>query len=198
MQQYTNEITPEINEAQSQPPYDEELLSLCDDKTRKELEEIKKQHLSRPLAHIFRFAVVGSLTRRGGVIRHASGGATTGGLQVARVGDKVVYADGSESTIISGAGKARIMQGASAALVGSMLDNGDEIISTPQSCSKLVFREGRELPEGFLTVSGSKHRWALRDTIYSEVIRHDVVALSLKDGATTSILTEICPVKGIK
>ena len=51
-------------------------------------------HLSRPLAHIFRFAVVGSLTRRGGVIRHASGGATTGGLQVARVGDKVVYADG--------------------------------------------------------------------------------------------------------
>ncbi len=53
MQQYTNEITPEINEAQSQPPYDEELLSLCDDKTRKELEEIKKQHLSRPLAHIF-------------------------------------------------------------------------------------------------------------------------------------------------
>ncbi|WP_224994762.1 PAAR domain-containing protein [Klebsiella pneumoniae] len=107
--------------------------------------------------HRFRFAVVGSLTRRGGVIRHASGGATTGGLQVARVGDKVVYADGSESTIISGAGKARIMQGASAALVGSMLDNGDEIISTPQSCSKLVFREGRELPEGFLTVSGSKH-----------------------------------------
>lgn len=88
MQQYTNEITPEINEAQSQPPYDEELLSLCDDKTRKELEEIKKQHLSRPLAYIFRFAVVGSLTRRGGVIRHASGGATTGGLQVARVGDK--------------------------------------------------------------------------------------------------------------
>ncbi|CAB5596857.1 Uncharacterised protein [Klebsiella pneumoniae] len=30
MQQYTNEITPEINEAQSQPPYDEELLSLCE------------------------------------------------------------------------------------------------------------------------------------------------------------------------
>ncbi len=76
-------------EAQSQQPYDEELF--CHSamtETRKELEEIKKQHLSRPLAHIFRFAVVGSLTRRGGVIRYASGGATTGGLQVARVGDK--------------------------------------------------------------------------------------------------------------
>ncbi|MDV0579405.1 PAAR domain-containing protein [Citrobacter braakii] len=106
MQQYTNKITPEIRETHSQPPYDEELLSLCDDKTRKELEEINEQCLSRPLAHIFRFAVVGSLTRRGGVIRHASGGATTGGLQVARVGDKVVYADGSEATIISGAGRA--------------------------------------------------------------------------------------------
>ncbi|WP_343437098.1 PAAR domain-containing protein [Enterobacter roggenkampii] len=157
MQQYTNEITPELRESSSQPPYDEELLSLCDDKTRKELEEINEQYLSRPLAHIFRFAVVGSLTRRGGVIRHASGSATTGGLQVARVGDKVVYSDGSEATIISGAGKARIMQGASAALVGSMLDNGDEIISTPQSRSRLVFREGDTLPEGFLTMPESKH-----------------------------------------
>jgi len=157
MQQYTNEITPEIREAQSKPPYEEELLSLCDDKTRIELEEINKQHLCRPLAHIFRFAVVGSLTRRGGVIRHASGGATTGGLQLARVGDKVIYADGSEATIISGAGKARVMQGVSAALVGSILDNGDEIISTPQSCSKLVFHEGREFPEGFLTIPGNKH-----------------------------------------
>ncbi|MBG0700893.1 hypothetical protein [Enterobacter ludwigii] len=52
MKQYTNEITPEIREAQSKPPYDEELLSLCDDKTRKEPEEINKQYLSRPLAHI--------------------------------------------------------------------------------------------------------------------------------------------------
>lgn len=157
MQQYTNGITPKIHEAQSQPPYDGEFLSLCNDKTRKELEEINEQYLSRPLAHFFRLAVVGSLTRRDGVIRHASGGATTGGLQVARVGDKVVYADGSEATIISGAGNARIMQSASAALVGSMLDNGDELIFTPQSCSKLVFREGRELPEGFLTMPGSKH-----------------------------------------
>ena len=47
MQQYTNEITPEIRETHSQPPYDEELLSLCDDKTRKELEEINEQCLSR-------------------------------------------------------------------------------------------------------------------------------------------------------
>jgi hypothetical protein len=46
------------------------------------------------------------------------------------------------------------MQGASAALVGNMLDNGDEIISTPQSSNKFVFREGDTLPNGFLTMPG--------------------------------------------
>ncbi|WP_312948520.1 PAAR domain-containing protein [Superficieibacter sp.] len=140
MQQYTNEITPEIRESYLQPPYDKELLSDCDNETRKELEEINEQRLSRTLAHIFRYVVVRSLTRRGGVIRDASSGATTGGYRVARVGEK-----------------ARVVQGASAALVGSMLDNGDEIISTPQSISKLAFREGDILPEGFLTMPGSKH-----------------------------------------
>jgi hypothetical protein len=49
------------------------------------------------------------------------------------------------------------MQGASAALVGSMLDISDEIISTPQSISQLAYREGDTLPEGFLTIPGSKH-----------------------------------------
>lgn len=76
---------------------------------------------------------------------------------MARVGDKVVYTDGSEATIVSGAGGARIIQDTSAALVGSMLDNGDEIISTPQSGSRLVFREGDTFPKGFLTMPRSKH-----------------------------------------
>ena len=157
MQQYTNEITPEIRESCSQPPYDEDFLALCDRPTREELVEINKRDATRALAYIFRFAVIGSITRNGGVIRHASGGSTAGGYQMARVGDKVVYADSSEAAIISGAGNARIMQGASAALVGSMLDNGDEIISTPQSRTKLVFREGEALPEGLLIQPGSKH-----------------------------------------
>jgi uncharacterized Zn-binding protein involved in type VI secretion len=157
MQQYANEITPEIRESFSPPRYDEDLLALCDSQTREELEKINKREASRPLAYTFRIAVVGSLTRNGGVIRQASGGSTAGGYQVARVGDKAVYADGSEATIISGAGEARVLQCASAALVGSMLDNGDEIISTPQSSSKLVFREGNTLPKGLLIVTESKY-----------------------------------------
>lgn len=157
MQQYTNEITAEIRESLSQPPYGEDLLASCDSKTRTELEEINRQVVSRPLAYIFRVATVGSLTRNGGMIRHASGGSTAGGYQVARVGDKVMYSDGSEATIISGAGEAHVMQGESVALVGSMLDNGDEITSTPQLFRTLVFREGEGLPKGFLTMPGSKH-----------------------------------------
>ncbi|QCA03813.1 PAAR domain-containing protein [Pantoea vagans] len=156
MKQYTNEITPELRESSSQPLYDEDFLPNFGSKTHEEFEQFNKQ-ASRPVTYIFRFAVVGSVTRNGGVIRNATGGSTAGGYKMARVGDKVVYADGSEATIISGAGEARIMHGASAALVGSMLDNGDEIISTPQSGSRLVFREGDTLPKGFLTMQGIKH-----------------------------------------
>lgn len=157
MHQYTNEITLEILESFSLQPYDEDLLVACDNQTREELEEINRRQAERPLAYIFRVAVVGSLTRNGAVIRHVSGGSTAGGYQVARVGDKAIYADGSEATIISGAGTARIMQGASAALVGSMRDNGDEIISTPQLSNKFVFREGDAFPKGSLTMSGDLH-----------------------------------------
>ena len=156
MQQYTNEITPEIRGSSSEPSYDEHFLASCDSKTREELEDFNK-HVSHPLAYIFRIAVMGNITRSGGVIRNASADSTTGGYKITRVGDNVVYADGSQATIVSGIGKARIMQGASAALVGSMPDNGDKIISIPQSISKLAFREGDTLPEEFLTMPGSKH-----------------------------------------
>ncbi|KLQ28982.1 PAAR domain-containing protein [Enterobacter cloacae complex sp. P12RS] len=149
MQQYSNEITPGFRDSTSLPPYDEDFLASYDSKTREEFEDFNK-HVSRPVTYIFRFTVVGIVTR------NASGGSTDGGERMARVGDKVVYAEGSEATIISCAGGVRIMQGASATLVGSMLDNGDEIISTPQSGSRLVFCKGDTFPKGFLTMPGSE------------------------------------------
>ncbi|WP_253383706.1 PAAR domain-containing protein [unidentified bacterial endosymbiont] len=157
MQQYTNELTTEIVKCCAQPPFTPGEIATFDESTQQEILNLNTRLATCPVKLIFRIATVGSLTRNGGVLQKASGRSTAGGFQVARVGDKVVYADGSEATIVSGAGKARIMQGASAALVGSMLDNGDEIISTPQSRSRLVFREGDTLPEGFLTMPGSKH-----------------------------------------
>lgn len=157
MQQYTNELTTEIIQSCAQPPYTPEEIATFDESVQQEALEMVTRLTIHPVKYMFRIATVGSLTRNGGVLQKASGKSTVGGFQVARVGDKVVYADGSEATIISGAGKARVMQGASAALVGSMLDNGDEIISTPQSSSRLVFREGATFPKGFLTMPGSKH-----------------------------------------
>lgn len=156
MQQYTNEITPELRESSSQSPYYEDFLESLDSKTREKFEDFNK-HVSRPLTYIFRFAVGGSVTRDGGVLCNVSRGSSVGDYRMARVGDKVVYADGSEATVISGAGGARIMQGASAALVGSILDNGDEIISIQQSVSRLIFPEGDTFPKGFLTMPGNKH-----------------------------------------
>lgn len=155
--QYTNELTAEIIKSCAQPPYTQEEIATFDKSVQQEAFDIITRLATSPVTHMFRIATVGSLTRNGGILQKASGRSTAGGLQVARVGDRVVYADGIEATIISGAGAARIIQGAPAALVGSMLDNGDEIISTPQCISRLIFREGDLLPKGFLTMPGSKH-----------------------------------------
>ncbi|WP_442798739.1 PAAR domain-containing protein [Pantoea vagans] len=155
--QYTNELTAEIIKSYAQPPFNQEEIATFDKSVQQEVLDIITRLATYPVKHMFRTATVGSLTRNGGILQKASGRSTAGGLQVARVGDRVVYADGSEATIISGAGTARIIQGAPAALAGSMLDNGDEIISTPQSISRLIFREGERLPKGFLTLPGSKH-----------------------------------------
>ena len=157
MKQYTNELTEEIIKSCAQPPFTPEEIATFDESTQQEVLNLTTRLATCPVKLIFRIATVGSLTRNGGVLQKASGKSTAGGLQVARVGDKVVYANGSEATIISGAGKARVMQGASAALVGSMLDNGDEIISTPQSSNTFVFREGDTFPEGFLAMPWSMH-----------------------------------------
>ena len=157
MQQYTNELTTEIIKSCAQPPFTPEEIATFDESTQQEVLNLITRLATYPVKLIFRITTVGNLTRNGGILQKASGKCTGGGFQIARVADKVVYADGSEASIISGAGAARVMHEAFAALVGSMPDNGDEIILTPQSTNRLVFREGDELPNGFLTMPVSKH-----------------------------------------
>ena len=55
------------------------------------------------------------------------------GMRVARVGDTVRYADGTETTITSGAGRAMCHRGQPVAVVGSHLANGDTITHSRQS-----------------------------------------------------------------
>ncbi|HDI8516847.1 TPA: hypothetical protein PPE31_004952, partial [Escherichia coli] len=58
--------------------------------------------------------------------------------------------------IVSGSGSAFSCHGKGYALVGSQLDNGDEIISTPQRTALLCCREGESMPADFLVVPECK------------------------------------------
>ena len=99
-QQYTNELTTDVLERLRQPPFTDEFLSELEPQSRQSLVAEMESMLQRPVLHIFRGATIGSLTRHGGVIRETSGKSTLDGHYSARVGDKVVYPDGREATII--------------------------------------------------------------------------------------------------
>jgi uncharacterized protein affecting Mg2+/Co2+ transport len=75
---------------------------------------------------------------------------TAGKVNVALVGDDVVYPDGRTAKIVTGAGKMSEVNGRGVALVNSRLDNGDEIISTLCDGPMIVGRKGEEMPEDFL------------------------------------------------
>lgn len=89
------------------------------------------------------FATEGSTTERGGRVVRASSGMKIHELAVARVGDKVVYEDGSEAEIIDGAGFAAVHLDKPLALVGSSLSNGDRIVKSMQTGAGITERPGR-------------------------------------------------------
>lgn len=89
------------------------------------------------------FSTVGSTTERGGRIAHASSGAKIAERAIARVGDKVVYEDGSEAYIIDGAGFAAVYLDKPLALVGSRLSNGDRIVKSPHTGAGINVRAGK-------------------------------------------------------
>lgn len=91
-------------------------------------EQLYFQHRPKTMYYI---AVNGSKTKQGGLVKASATQGKIGDLSIARIGDDVIYADGTVAKIISGAGKVCIVEGLSAALVGSQLDNGDEIIDSP-------------------------------------------------------------------
>lgn len=78
------------------------------------------------------FVTIGSRTKRGGHVTRVSTKAEYKGMALARVGDIVTYDNGSEATIIDGAGFAAAWEDKPFALVGSRLSNGDTITETLQ------------------------------------------------------------------
>ncbi|WP_445115332.1 PAAR domain-containing protein [Acinetobacter sp. WZC-1] len=95
-------------------------------------------------------AVNGARSRESGLVKASVSGLIIDGLSVARVGDDVIYADGTISKIVSGAGSACIVKGKPVALVGSHLENGDEIVDSPNKFFAINIFKGDKAPEGFL------------------------------------------------
>lgn len=147
MKQYTNELTAEMLAA-----FDQSQLAGMNEEARTLIEKQSAFNLANPVTTAYLIATEGSLTRNGGKVFSKYNGqqiTLNDGtlLNVSRVGDEVHYPDGTTAKIITGAGNT---PGESIALVGSSLDNGDEIISCPQNAGRRVVRAGETLPANFL------------------------------------------------
>jgi uncharacterized Zn-binding protein involved in type VI secretion len=113
-----------------------------------EAEQLYFQHKPHTVYYL---AVNGAKTRNGGLVRARNDNYKANGIAISCVGDEAIYTDGTTSKIISGAGQACKINGVSAALVGSRLENGDEIIDTPVSLFAVKIYKDQSLPEGFLS-----------------------------------------------
>ncbi|MCE6787495.1 PAAR domain-containing protein, partial [Acinetobacter baumannii] len=100
---------------------------------------------------IYYVAVHGAKTQNDGLVNASSTNTKIKGLSIARVGDEVIYADGTTSKIISGAGTACIVDGSPVALVGRRLENGDEIIESPNTTIAIRIYKDQPLPQNFLS-----------------------------------------------
>jgi hypothetical protein len=152
MKQYTNELTAEMLAAFDQSPFTAEQLAGMNEEARSLIAERNAYNLAHPVTAAYLIATEGSLTRNGGMAYSEYNGQQIEiedgiRLNVSRVGDEVRYPDGTTAKISTGVGNS---SGDSAALVGSALDNSDEIISSPQGSVRRAVRAGETLPANFL------------------------------------------------
>ncbi|VEA68189.1 Uncharacterised protein [Serratia plymuthica] len=162
---YTNELTPEILAEIDQSPFTQERLAEMNDEARAIIEKQNEYVRQHPVTDIYRIAVAGCLTRRGGTGDEFNPNPEEGHkiqldngqwASVLTEGCTVTYPDGTQARIVTCAGSHfTCSDGKGMALVNSLLDNGDEIISTPQSRAVLVGRAGESMPEDFLAMPGA-------------------------------------------
>lgn len=151
MKQYTNELTTEMLATFDQTPFTAEQLAEMNQEARNLIAERNAYNLTHPVTAAYLIATEGSLTRNGGKVFSKYNGrqiTIDDGtiLNVSRVGDEARYPDGTTAKITNGAGNT---PGESIALVGSSLDNGDEIISCPQNAGRRVVRVGNRCQKTF-------------------------------------------------
>lgn len=131
---YNNEISPERLKELNKPYFSEEQIKSFDAEVTEFIRRNQTERLENPAIAIRLFASEGSQSKRGGVIKKGTSSLIVTiesgeELAIARIGDPVEYPDGSVAYIKTGAGKAF----SNLALVGSRLDNGDEIINSRQN-----------------------------------------------------------------
>jgi uncharacterized Zn-binding protein involved in type VI secretion len=104
-----------------------------------------------PVKAGYRFALLGSTTARGGVLREPSVVWRVDGeeTRIGAIGDLVYYADGSTARITSGIALRANTGYAQFAYVGSALDNGDIITDSPE-------REGAAPADAYHPVTESQ------------------------------------------
>lgn len=158
-QQYTNQLTPELAASLARPPFSAEKKAGMSEDVRQTVEEQEAFLLEHPVVAIYRIAVDGALTQRGGVIRAPWNGAeieheSRQKVNIALVDDEVAYPDSTTAHIITGSGAEYRKGEESIALVGSRLSSGDVIISTPQAGSMLTEQDGLPMGAGFLPAEG--------------------------------------------
>ncbi|POT55758.1 hypothetical protein C3432_22295 [Citrobacter amalonaticus] len=161
-QQYTNELTPEALAGLDKSPFTPEQLADMNDEARALIEAQEEYCRQHPVTRIYRIAVAGCLTRRGGVGDEFNPNPQEGHkialdngqfASVLTEGCTMTYPDGTQARIVSCAGSQFTGgDGKGMALVNSLLDNGDEIISTPQGYAILTDRAGESMPDDFLVM----------------------------------------------
>ncbi|EIC86328.1 hypothetical protein [Serratia sp. M24T3] len=154
--QSTNELTLKLLATIGQSPFTAEQLDGMNNEARALIAGQQQYCRQHPVNAIYRFAVESGHTRKGGTVRAAYNGNEIElpdgkKVNVALEGDEVVYPDGRTAKIVADAGKRSEVNSRSVALVGSHLDNGDEIICTLCNGAMIVGREGEAMPDDFLS-----------------------------------------------
>ncbi len=150
-QLYNNDVTPELLHTLEKSPFTEHQLASFDEYALGIIEKQQAYAIDHPAIAIYRMAAEGSQTRNGGVVKQATGPVefkleNGQEARAAQKGDFVVYPDGTQAQIVTGAGKGN----SNVALVGSYLSNGDEIINTPQGIALIMARKGVKKADDFL------------------------------------------------
>ncbi|WP_455424659.1 hypothetical protein [Dryocola sp. LX212] len=161
MKQYNNDLTPEIIASYDAPRYTDQQLSEMNEEACTLIIEQQEYAKHHPVTAIYRAAVAGSRTLRGGVVDEPNPDPSQGMkvqldtgqcVSMATEGATVTYPDGTKAVIITSAGQLSEWEGKGIALVGSLLDNEDVIISTPDYGLVFTFRKGESMPDDFLPV----------------------------------------------